>query len=93
MCLIIQEKDLIPKLFKVLAPRYTEWPISYTKMYRLPTVYPGGDVPLALLELRGNKNNFNSNNNIQFNFWGVRSYHFCVAPSEFLLQLTAFLFQ
>lgn len=48
------EKDLIPKLYKVLCPRYSNWETSFTRMYRLPTEYPGDGKPRAVLELKGN---------------------------------------
>ena len=48
------EKDLIPKLFQVLAPRYQNYSTSFTKIYRMPPTYPGLDAPQAVLELRGN---------------------------------------
>ena len=51
---ILQEKDLIHKLFKVLVPRYEDHKSSYTAYHKLPFPYPrdmnrGGE---ALLELK-----------------------------------------
>jgi len=49
------EKDLIHKMFEVLVPRYSGGrPAAVTKMYRLPTEYPGRGKQLALLELKDN---------------------------------------
>lgn len=51
----IKEKQYIHKLFKVLVPRFQNCPLSYTRMYKAPKMYP--DVayrPRAVLELRGN---------------------------------------
>ena len=48
----LQEKDLIPKLFEVLAPRYSQSPASVTQMFRLPTPYPGHYQHMAVLELK-----------------------------------------
>ncbi|XP_060073104.1 large ribosomal subunit protein bL17m-like [Ylistrum balloti] len=52
----LTEKDLIHKLFKVLAPRYSHMKnFRYTQMYRLPIKYPGTDnTSPAVLELKGN---------------------------------------
>ncbi|KAF5284589.1 hypothetical protein FQR65_LT02415 [Abscondita terminalis] len=47
-------KQLIHKLFKVLAPRYENYYTSYTRMYRVPRPYPGPMNKKAVLELRGN---------------------------------------
>uniref|UniRef100_A0A0L8HQQ2 Large ribosomal subunit protein bL17m n=1 Tax=Octopus bimaculoides TaxID=37653 RepID=A0A0L8HQQ2_OCTBM len=49
-----REKDLVLKLFKVLVPRYSNYSTSFTDMYKLPTVYPGKDGALGILELKGN---------------------------------------
>lgn len=48
------EKQLIHKLFKVLAPRYKDYSISYTRLMNSPT-YPNDDprYPRTVLELRG----------------------------------------
>uniref|UniRef100_A0A0K8TRL5 Large ribosomal subunit protein bL17m n=1 Tax=Tabanus bromius TaxID=304241 RepID=A0A0K8TRL5_TABBR len=48
------EKQLVHKLFKVLAPRFQEYNISYTRMYKAPREYPGMYYKRAVLELRGN---------------------------------------
>ncbi|ESP01831.1 hypothetical protein LOTGIDRAFT_97879, partial [Lottia gigantea] len=48
------EKDLIPKLFEVLVPRYMNYSSAYTQIYRLPSVYPGDGKELGLIELKGN---------------------------------------
>ncbi|GAB1603215.1 39S ribosomal protein L17, mitochondrial-like [Argonauta hians] len=48
------EKDLVLKLFKVLAPRYSNYDSSFTEMFKLPTVYPGSGSELGILELKGN---------------------------------------
>lgn len=48
------EKQLVHKLFKVLAPRYQDYKVSFTRMYRAPRPYPGEKYLKAILELRGN---------------------------------------
>lgn len=48
------EKQLVHKLFKVLAPRFENSNVSYTRMYRAPRDYPGMYYQKAVLELRGN---------------------------------------
>lgn len=48
------EKQLIHKLFKVLVPRFQNFNVSYTRLYRAPRPYPGPQFRKALLELRGN---------------------------------------
>lgn len=51
----IKEKQYVHKLFKVIVPRLQNCPIAYTKMYKVPIVYP--DLAYrqrAVLELRGN---------------------------------------
>lgn len=50
----ILEKQLVHKLFKVLAPRYKDYAVSYTKLHRAPFIYPISRYPRAVLELRGN---------------------------------------
>ncbi|CAD5118141.1 DgyrCDS6877 [Dimorphilus gyrociliatus] len=50
----IVEKDIIPKLFEVLVPRFEDYDTAYTKLYTLPYVYPGGPKRMGLLELKGN---------------------------------------
>lgn len=49
----IQEKDLIPKLFKVLAPRF-ENRTSYTRMARIPNRENLDRAHMAVLEYKGN---------------------------------------
>nr|CAI5855367.1 unnamed protein product [Callosobruchus analis] len=46
------EKQLIHKLFKVLAPRYENYTVAYTRMLPAPRPYPG--YYKAVLELKGN---------------------------------------
>lgn len=48
------EKQLVHKLFKVLSPRYENFKVSYTRMYKAPREFPGSDMKRAVLELRGN---------------------------------------
>lgn len=50
------EKQLVHKLFKVLAPRFVNFQVSYTRMYKAPREYPGpvSEYKRAILELRGN---------------------------------------
>lgn len=50
------EKQLVHKLFKVLAPRFVNFQVSYTRMYKAPREYPGPvtEYKRAILELRGN---------------------------------------
>lgn len=48
------EKQLVHKLFKVLAPRLENCPLSYTRMYKAPREYPGNYYKRAVLEIRGN---------------------------------------
>lgn len=50
----IKEKQYVHKLFKVLAPRFENCPVSYTRMYKAPQRYPGQPRKMAILELRGN---------------------------------------
>ncbi|XP_045480073.1 39S ribosomal protein L17, mitochondrial [Harmonia axyridis] len=48
------EKQLVHKLFKVLVPRFQDYNVSYTKLYRAPKPpIPGDQNPKAVLELRG----------------------------------------
>ncbi|KAK7869029.1 hypothetical protein R5R35_002979 [Gryllus longicercus] len=47
------EKQLVHKLFKVLVPRFREYPISYTRLLKAPDS-PGIAFKRAVLELRGN---------------------------------------
>lgn len=48
------EKQLVHKLFKVLVPRYENYNLSYTRMYKAPRDYPGIYYRQSVLELRGN---------------------------------------
>ncbi len=48
------EKDLVPKLFKVIVPRYENLLGPYTQVHHLPIEYPGRAKPHILLELKGN---------------------------------------
>lgn len=48
------EKQLVHKLFKVLVPRFENFNVSYTKMFRAPRPYPGHRFKKAVIELRGN---------------------------------------
>lgn len=48
------EKQLVHKLFKVLAPRFQNYSVSYTRMLKAPKPYPGEHYDRAVLELRGN---------------------------------------
>ena len=50
----ILEKDLIPKLFSVILPRYSNSCSAATDIHMLPTPYPGGGIRMAVLELKGN---------------------------------------
>ncbi|KAH0946584.1 hypothetical protein HN011_009969 [Eciton burchellii] len=50
----IKEKQLVHKLFKVLVPRYQNYNISFTKLYKAPSIYPVSYYDRAVLELRGN---------------------------------------
>ncbi|KAK9870263.1 hypothetical protein WA026_006351 [Henosepilachna vigintioctopunctata] len=49
------EKQIVHKLFKVLVPRFQDYGISYTKLYRAPKrPIPEDQYEKAVLELRGN---------------------------------------
>ncbi|CAG9762438.1 unnamed protein product [Ceutorhynchus assimilis] len=48
------EKQLVHKLFKVLAPRYEHYNIACTRLLTAPRPYPGPEDKKAILELRGN---------------------------------------
>ncbi|XP_015112143.1 39S ribosomal protein L17, mitochondrial [Diachasma alloeum] len=50
----ILEKQLVHKLFKVLAPRYQDYTTSYTKLHKIQRDYPGFMHRKAVLELREN---------------------------------------
>lgn len=49
----LTEKQLVHKLFKVLAPRFASCNVSFTRMYKAPREYPGMYYKRAVLELRG----------------------------------------
>lgn len=49
----IEEKQVVHKLFKVLAPRYQNYKVAYTRMYKLTGEYPEGRYPRSVLELKG----------------------------------------
>ena len=50
----LEEKQLVHKLFKVLVPRYQDYPTAYTRIFNGPNTYPakayGGT---SILELKG----------------------------------------
>ncbi|NXS10885.1 RM17 protein, partial [Neodrepanis coruscans] len=50
----LTEKDLIHKLFKVLAPRYQPHPGSYTRMLQIPNRDRLDRAKMAVIELKGN---------------------------------------
>nr|XP_020445832.1 39S ribosomal protein L17, mitochondrial [Monopterus albus] len=50
----LTEKDLVPKLFKVLAPRFETHSRSYTRMARLPNRDNLDRAKMAVLEYKGN---------------------------------------
>ena len=54
LIIILQEKDLVHKLFKVLAPRYSKYTTSFSRIYKLPRTYPGLGMDRSILELKGN---------------------------------------
>lgn len=49
-----QEKDLIHKLFKVLAPRFQPHPGSYTRLLQIPNRDSTDRAKMAVIELKGN---------------------------------------
>ncbi|NWW85232.1 RM17 protein, partial [Rhynochetos jubatus] len=49
-----REKDLIHKLFKVLAPRYEPHPGSYTRLLQIPNRDGLDRAKMAVIELKGN---------------------------------------
>lgn len=49
----IEEKQVIHKLFKVLAPRFENCTTAYTRVHKVTGHYPDGRYPRTLLELRG----------------------------------------
>ncbi|KAL8206392.1 UNVERIFIED_CONTAM: 54S ribosomal protein L17 mitochondrial [Gekko kuhli] len=50
----LTEKDLIHKLFKVLAPRYQEYSRNYTRMLRIPNRDEVDRARMAVIEYKGN---------------------------------------
>ncbi|KAL7393804.1 hypothetical protein ABVT39_016207 [Epinephelus coioides] len=50
----LTEKDLVPKLFKVLAPRFENQTQGYTRMARLPSRQNLDKAKMAVLEYKGN---------------------------------------
>ncbi|XP_035489142.1 39S ribosomal protein L17, mitochondrial [Scophthalmus maximus] len=50
----LTEKDLVPKLFKVLAPRFESHPNGYTRMARIPCTQNLDRAKMAVLEYKGN---------------------------------------
>ncbi len=49
-----QEKDLVPKLFKVLAPRFETQSKGYTRMAQIPIRQNLDRAKMAVLEYKGN---------------------------------------
>nr|ACH44140.1 putative mitochondrial ribosomal protein L17 variant 2 [Taeniopygia guttata] len=50
----LTEKDLIHKLFKVLAPRFQTHPGSYTRLLQIPNRDGLDRAKMAVIELKGN---------------------------------------
>ncbi|XP_023119490.1 39S ribosomal protein L17, mitochondrial [Amphiprion ocellaris] len=50
----LTEKDLVPKLFKVLAPRFETQSHGYTRMARIPNRQNLDRAKMAVLEYKGN---------------------------------------
>ncbi|KAM6935966.1 large ribosomal subunit protein bL17m [Lycodopsis pacificus] len=50
----LTEKDLVPKLFKVLAPRFETQSYGYTRMVRIPNRLNLDRAHMAVLEYKGN---------------------------------------
>ncbi|XP_019751637.1 large ribosomal subunit protein bL17m [Hippocampus comes] len=50
----LTEKDLVPKLFKVLAPRFERHSEGYTRMARIPNRQNLDRAKMAVLEYKGN---------------------------------------
>ncbi|XP_051005112.1 39S ribosomal protein L17, mitochondrial [Acomys russatus] len=50
----LTEKDLIPKLFKVLAPRFQGHNGSYTRMLQIPNSKEQDRAKMAVIEYKGN---------------------------------------
>ncbi|KAG9334632.1 hypothetical protein AGOR_G00212400 [Albula goreensis] len=53
-CFWLTEKDLVPKLFRVLAPRFENQQAGYTRMARIPNRENLDRAPMAVLEYKGN---------------------------------------
>lgn len=49
------EKDLVPKLFQVIVPRYANTMGPYTLIHKLPVQYPGGGTKKIVMELKNNQ--------------------------------------
>lgn len=50
----LQEKDLIRKLFSVLAPRFQPHAGNYTRLVRIPNRTNLDRAPMAVIEFKGN---------------------------------------
>ena len=50
----ILQKDLVPKLFQVLVPRYENQIGPYTLVHKLSTEYPGKGTKKIVMELKNN---------------------------------------
>lgn len=50
----LTEKDLIPKLFQVLAPRYRDQNGGYTRMLQIPNRSEQDRAKMAVIEYKGN---------------------------------------
>ena len=48
------EKDLVPKLFQVIVPRYENKLGPYTLVHKLSPIYPGGGQKNIIMELKNN---------------------------------------
>jgi large subunit ribosomal protein L17 len=48
------EKDLVPKLFQVIVPRYADKIGPYTLVHKLPVKYPGKGLKSIVMELKEN---------------------------------------
>ena len=51
----ILEKDLVPKLFQVIVPRFENKLGPYTLIHKLPVVYPGTGKKRIVMELKNNQ--------------------------------------
>ncbi|KAG8448915.1 hypothetical protein GDO86_015839 [Hymenochirus boettgeri] len=66
----LTEKDLIPKLFKTLAPRFSSYHSNYTRIYRIPNRENLDRAKMAVIEYKGNpfppliKQNSNNENTL-----------------------------